>query len=135
MPLRICKELNETVVSSGFFDSIDYVLTDCDGVLWMGNEAIPGVADAVHALKKWGKHIIYVTNNSTKSRDEYLKKCETLGYPATMEDLISTSYCAALYLHSLNFKKKVYVLGSSGITSELDKFNISHLPIGVSYTF
>lgn len=48
------------------------------------------------------------------------------------ENIITTSYCAAAYLKSKNFQKKVYVLGSTGITQELDKANIQHLPVGVS---
>lgn len=45
---------------------------------------------------------------------------------------MTTSYCAAAYLKSKNFQKKVYVLGSTGITQELDKAHIQHLPVGVS---
>ncbi|KAJ8299298.1 hypothetical protein KUTeg_023358, partial [Tegillarca granosa] len=30
-----------------------------------------------------GKKIFYVTNNSGKSRKQYAKKCEDLGFPAT----------------------------------------------------
>ncbi|KAG8180311.1 hypothetical protein JTE90_028860 [Oedothorax gibbosus] len=131
MSLRKCLDFDETVVSSGFFDSIDYVLTDCDGVLWMGNEAIPGSVETIHALKKLGKHIIYVTNNSTKSRESYLAKCQKLGFPElTKDDVVSTAFCAAAYLKSLDFKKKVYVLGSQGITDELTSVGIRHLPIG-----
>lgn len=48
------------------------------------------------------------------------------------ENIMTTSYCAAAYLKSKNFQKKVYVLGSTGITQELDKANIQHLPVGVS---
>ncbi|GFT08092.1 glycerol-3-phosphate phosphatase [Nephila pilipes] len=130
MAPRSCVQIDNSVISSGFFNSFDYVLTDCDGVLWIGNDPIHNAAETLKALKSMGKHIIYVTNNSTKSRDDYLKKCEALGFPATLENIISTSYCAAAYLQSLNFKKKVYVLGSSGITAELEKINIPHLPIG-----
>ncbi|GFY47083.1 glycerol-3-phosphate phosphatase [Trichonephila inaurata madagascariensis] len=130
MAPRNCVQIDNSIISSGFFDSFDYVLTDCDGVLWMGNDPIPGAVETIKALKNAGKHIIYVTNNSTKSRDDYVKKCEGLGFPVTYDDIISTSYCAAAYLQSLNFKKKVYVFGSSGITLELEKVNIQHLPIG-----
>ncbi|XP_035221116.1 glycerol-3-phosphate phosphatase-like isoform X2 [Stegodyphus dumicola] len=130
MPSRSCKKVDESVISSGFFESFDYVLTDCDGVLWLGNVPIPGSIETIQALKKMGKHIIYVTNNSTKSREEYLKKCESLGFPATLDSIISTSYCVPCYLKSRNFQKKVYVFGSSGITHELEKANIQYLPIG-----
>jgi hypothetical protein len=30
-----------------------------------------------------GKRVFYVTNNSSKTRDEIVSKCSSLGYPAT----------------------------------------------------
>ncbi|XP_055941536.1 glycerol-3-phosphate phosphatase-like isoform X2 [Argiope bruennichi] len=99
MAPRSCKKIDESIISSGFLDSFDYVLTDCDGVLWMGNDAIPGSVETINILKN-------------------------------MDSIISTSYCAAVYLQSLNFKKKVYIFGSTGIAAELDEANIPHLPIG-----
>ncbi|CAL1288218.1 unnamed protein product [Larinioides sclopetarius] len=77
-----------------------------------------------------GKPVIYVTNNSSKSRDEYLEKYYTLGYPATVDVIFPSSYCVASYLQSINFEKMVYIFGSTGVAAELDKAGISHLPTG-----
>lgn len=65
---------------AAFLDSFDTVLTDCDGVLWMGDTAIDGSADALNQLRELGKRIFYVTNNSTKLRDEYVNKCRKLKF-------------------------------------------------------
>lgn len=65
---------------ASFLDSFDTVLTDCDGVLWMGDNAIDGSADALNQLRELGKKIFYVTNNSTKLRDEYVNKCRKLKF-------------------------------------------------------
>lgn len=117
-------------MTNEFLNSFDYVLTDCDGVLWIGQDAIPGSPETINALKRLGKKVFYVTNNSTRGREEYLKKCLSLGFNAELDDIFPTSYCVAIYLKYLNFKKKVYVFGSTGITSELDKVGIEYLPIG-----
>ena len=63
-----------------FLSSFDTVLTDCDGVLWNGPEAIKGSPETINKLRDSGKKIIYVTNNGTKSRKEYVKKCQSLGF-------------------------------------------------------
>ena len=63
-----------------FIDSFDTVLTDCDGVLWTGANAIEGSPETINLLRDAGKKIIYVTNNGTKSRREYVKKCQNLGF-------------------------------------------------------
>lgn len=49
------------------------------------------------------------------------------------EDIVSTSYLAAEYLHNLGFNKKVYVIGTEGVCKELDRFGIRHTDIGVSW--
>ena len=77
-----CQEitsLSETDVKS-FFDSFDTVLTDCDGVLWKGNNPIEGSPEMIHKFRQMGKKVIYVTNNSTKTRKEYVTKCTDLGF-------------------------------------------------------
>lgn len=113
-----------------FLNSFDNVLTDCDGVLWSGDNIIGRANDAVNKLRSLGKKIFYVTNNSTKSRDEYVKKCEKLGFIASKEEIVSSSFVMAQYLKQQGFNKKVYVVGTSGMTAELDNVGIAHTDIG-----
>ncbi|KAF6256470.1 HAD-like domain-containing protein [Scenedesmus sp. NREL 46B-D3] len=74
-----------------------------------------------------GKRLVFVTNNSTKSRAGYLGKFTGLGLNVNAEEIYSSSYAAAAYLESINFNKKVYVIGESGILEELDLKGIRHL--------
>lgn len=99
-----------------FLDDFDYILCDCDGVLWLNNSAIPGAPSALNKLRSLGKKIIFATNNSTKTREEFEQKLTKLGYECHLEELFPTSYSTAVYLNSIGFNKKVYVLGSSGIS-------------------
>lgn len=46
------------------------------------------------------------------------------------EHMISTSYLAAQYLKQANFNKKVYIVGSTGISRELDAIGIKHTGVG-----
>ena len=34
----------------------------------------------IHKFREMGKRVIYVTNNSTKTRKDYVKKCADLGF-------------------------------------------------------
>lgn len=58
--------------------------------------------------------MFFVTNNSTKSRAGYLKKFTDLGLSVKAEEIYSSSYAAAAYLDSINFKKKASAAGGRG---------------------
>ncbi|XP_060802705.1 glycerol-3-phosphate phosphatase isoform X2 [Amyelois transitella] len=113
-----------------FLNSFDTVLSDCDGVLWIDNNAIQGSADAMNYFRKLGKKIFYVTNNSTKIRSDFAAKAQQMGFIASQEEILSTAYLAAHYLKGIGFTKKVYVLGSNGIAEELKAVGIRHIGVG-----
>jgi ribosomal protein L30E len=63
--------------------SVETVLFDCDGVLWSGNgEQVAGAQDALNFIRSKGKKVCFVSNNSSKSRAEYLQRFHKLGMTA-----------------------------------------------------
>lgn len=124
-----CQQVTENNKNE-FLQSFDTVLVDCDGVLWHGTVPIPGASDALTKFRKMGKKVFFVTNNSSKTRQEFLGKFHSLRFEASKEDIYCTAYAAASYLKALNFNRKVYVVGSKGITQELEKVGIEHLGSG-----
>ena len=48
------------------------------------------------------------------------------------EEILCSSYLAAVYLKERNFEKTVYVVGGEGISQELDALGIKHCGVGVS---
>lgn len=108
-----------------FIDQYDHFLFDCDGVLWLDTDAIPGVVDFVDWLRQRLKTMAFVTNNSSKSRDTYLHKFDDLGFSKISKSSIyPTCYSAALVLEKqLNIEKgsKIWVLGDAGIMEELEE--------------
>jgi len=130
----VCKEvgsMSDTEVKD-WVNSFDTVMTDCDGVLWVGAEPIPGSPQMINRFRELGKRVFYVTNNSTKHRREYKTKVDKLGFGGSLDEIVGTAYLAATYLEQIGFdkSKKVYVVGSTGITQELDDVGIKYLPIG-----
>lgn len=113
-----------------FLDSIDTVLSDCDGVLWRETEVIPGSPETVDKFKQKGKRFFYITNNNTKTRSEFVEKCKKFGYTAAIDEIVCTSFLAAMYLKGKEFNKTAYVVGSPAIGKELEAVNIQHCGIG-----
>jgi phosphoglycolate phosphatase len=101
---------------------VEGFIFDCDGVLWKGDTLIEGVPETIEMLRRMGKKIIFVTNNSTKSRKAYQSKFSSMGLKAQLEEIYSSSFAAAAYLdaNKLPKDKKVYVVGEAGIPDELE---------------
>ncbi|CAL2269824.1 unnamed protein product [Prunus armeniaca] len=110
-------------------DSVQTFIFDCDGVIWKGDKLIDGVPETLDLLRSKGKRLVFVTNNSTKSRKQYGKKFETLGLNVNEEEIFASSFAAAAYLKSINFPKdkKVYVIGEEGILKELELAGYQYL--------
>ncbi|WOL20546.1 hypothetical protein Cni_G29351 [Canna indica] len=86
-----------------------------------GDKLIDGFPSTLQALRSLGKNLVFVTNNSTKSRKQYAKKFTSLGLDVSEEEIFSSSFAAAMFLKLRNFprEKKVYVIGEEGILEEL----------------
>lgn len=117
-----------------FMDSFDTIVTDCDGVLYINNDAIDGVPRALNLLRQYGKKVVFATNNSTKNRVQFMQKLRKLGYQANLNEVFPTSYASAIYLKQQNFRRSVYVLGSQGIADELDNVGIKNFGVGPDLT-
>lgn len=106
----------------------------CAGVLWITNDIINGSEKVMNRFQELGKQIYFVTNNSTKTRLEFLEKAHRLGFNITEDGIISTAYATAKYLQNRNFTKKVYLVGTTGIANELDNVGIRHTAPGPDVT-
>lgn len=114
-------ELLDTGNASRLYNSVDAFLFDCDGVIWKGDKLIDGVSETLHFLRSQGKKLVFVTNNSTKSRAQYASKFLSFGISVSLDEIFSSSFAAAMYLKTIEFPvdKKVYVIGGEGIIEEL----------------
>jgi 4-nitrophenyl phosphatase/phosphoglycolate phosphatase len=96
-----------------------------------GDSLIDGIPETLEKLRKAGKKMFFVTNNSTKSRAGYKKKFDSLGLDSIpAEEIFSSSFAAAAYLEQTKFKetgKKVYLIGEIGICQELDLIGVPYI--------
>ncbi|KAK9876687.1 hypothetical protein WA026_014066 [Henosepilachna vigintioctopunctata] len=113
-----------------FCNSIDTVLTSCEGVLWKNEKEIKGSSATLNRLREIGKQIFFITNNSMTTRDEFVKRAQNFGFILHKNEVISTSYLAAYYLKSKNFSDTAYAIGSRGLAKELEAVGIKYIGPG-----
>lgn len=70
---------------------------DLDGVVWLGQRAIPGSADAVARLRAEGYRVVFVTNNSEARLGDQEAKLAEVGIEAE-GDVITSALAAASIL-------------------------------------
>ncbi len=132
MPFNVPKLLTKASTLK-LLNQVDNFLFDCDGVIWDFPHAFPGSVECVNKLKSLGKNCFFVTNNSSKTRQEVLETCKKVGINNVKEeDIIVTTWVLGQYLKSINFKDKVYVIGNPAIGAELDAVGIRHIGIGTN---
>jgi len=98
----------------------DGFVFDVDGVLCRGETLIPRADEAIDRLRRGGKRVIFISNNSTKSREEYIAKFTRLGIPVKADDLVLSTFATAQYVANAWPSAKVYMIGAPGLRRELE---------------
>ena len=93
---------------------------DMDGVIWTMDDAVPGAAEAIARLRALGLSVSYLTNNSSKTRADYVAKLGLFGITAAEDDIMTSAYATSLVLAREGaVGKRAYVIGEQGLKNEL----------------
>lgn len=93
-------------------------LLDLDGTIYLGNSLIDGAEDFLKAVKAGGKKYCFLTNNSSRSAADYLKKLEKIGINAVPDEVLTSGQSAVSYLKKNYAGKSVYLLGTESLKKE-----------------
>jgi glycerol-1-phosphatase len=98
----------------------DVALLDLDGVVYVGDAAVPGVADALHRARRAGMRLAFVTNNAARPPTAVADRLNRLGVAAEASEVITSAQTAAHYLSErLPAGAAVLVVGTDGLTEAL----------------
>ena len=96
-------------------------LFDMDGTLYLGNRLYDFTLELLDTLKRTGRRYLFMTNNSSKSVEDYILKLQKLGIEATREDFITSSQATAYYLKKHFPNHRLYVCGTRSLKKELER--------------
>jgi HAD superfamily hydrolase (TIGR01450 family) len=117
-------ELSQTAeIQNMVNNNIDAFVFDCDGVLWTGNNAIPGAVDVIGKLRDAGKKIVFLSNSAVKTPSDLVAKARLMGFSINHEEVMTSGLAAAQLLKSLNLRygATVYVVGENGLCKTLEE--------------
>jgi HAD superfamily hydrolase (TIGR01457 family) len=96
------------------------ILLDGDGVLWKSNQPIPGIKPFFDLLNDLGVRWALLTNNNTRTAQDYIDKLENFGISAGPSSVFTSSTVTADYLLEKYGKDAVlHVVGMDGLTRTL----------------
>lgn len=108
-------------------------ICDMDGVIYHGNQLLPGVKEFVKWLKDNDKHFLFLTNSSERSRIELCQKLKRLGLEVDASHFYSSALATAEFLSTQKPGCSAFVIGEPGLINALYEKGISMNDVNPDY--
>ncbi|MBO8475527.1 MAG: HAD-IIA family hydrolase [Bacteroidetes bacterium] len=101
---------------------IKHVALDMDGTIYMGSTLFDFTIPFLNTLTANGIGYSFLTNNPTKSQEDYLKKLEKLGIHATKDEMYTTAIATIDYI-KVHFPdaRRLFILGTPSMIAEFER--------------
>lgn len=92
---------------------------DLDGTIYLGDTALPGAAETVAALRAAGRRTIFLSNNPTRTRQQYVEKLSRMGIPVAIDDVVTSPLVLRQWLLRTAPAARLFVVGEEPLKHEL----------------
>jgi 4-nitrophenyl phosphatase len=118
---------------SGFNPAnIHGLIFDMDGVLWRGEQLLPGARELLVYLKESITPYAFATNNATKTAEQISAEGQMRGLPILPEQVFTSSMAAVSLAQShLQEGAQLFVIGEGGLRQPLKEAGFELLPSAV----
>ena len=100
--------------------SLRGLVIDMDGVLWHGEEPLPGVAEFFETLSQQGIKFVLATNNPSKRPEEFAEKARRHGIPVETENVVTCVQAVIFYLQQKYAPgSRVHVIGELALKDQI----------------
>lgn len=100
------------------FKDIKLFMLDMDGTIYLGNRLIDGAKEFLEKVQKSGKEYIFLTNNSSKNRQNYREKLQNLGIEASLDQIFTSGEATTIYLKKQAKGKRIFLLGTESLENQ-----------------
>ncbi len=98
----------------------DLAMLDLDGVVYVGDHAVPGAADHLAAARAAGQRVAFITNNAARPPEVVAAHLTELGVAAERDDVVTSAQAAAgLLLSRFGAGARILCLGGDGLREAL----------------
>lgn len=101
------------------FNAIKGFICDMDGVIYHGNQILPGVREFIQWLQEEHKEYLFLTNNSGYTRRELNQKLARMGLDVPEEHFYTSALATAAFLKQQAPGCSVFAIGEAGLLNAL----------------
>ncbi|HEX2051532.1 MAG TPA: HAD-IIA family hydrolase [Actinomycetota bacterium] len=104
-------------------DRFDAFVVDLDGVVYLGERAVPRSPETIRELRARGKRLLFLTNDPRSSRARYAHRLAGIGVPADESEILTSGAATAQFLTERAGLRgaPVYVVGSPAFKAEMER--------------
>ena len=108
-------------------------ICDMDGVIYHGNQVLPGVVEFIDWLHKENKEFLFLTNNSGYTPRELQQKLARMGLDVSEEHFYTSALATAAFLKEQAPGCSVYAIGEAGLLNALYDAGITMNDVNPDY--
>ncbi len=108
-------------------------ICDMDGVIYHGNQVLPGVAEFIQWLQEEKKEYLFLTNNSGYTPRELHQKLARMGLEVPEEHFYTSALATAAFLKEQAPGCSAYVIGEAGLLNALYDAGITMNDVNPDY--
>ncbi len=108
-------------------------ICDMDGVIYHGNQVLPGVVEFIDWLHKENKEFLFLTNNSGYTPRELQQKLARMGLDVSEEHFYTSALATAAFLKEQAPGCSVYSIGEAGLLNALYDAGITMNDVNPDY--
>ncbi len=94
-------------------------LLDMDGTIYEENRVFDGTVDLLETIEARGGRYVFLTNNSSRSVEDYIKKVRAMGIRADRDNFFTSAQATVLYLQENLPGGLIYCQGTESLVKEL----------------
>jgi NagD protein len=97
----------------------DGYIFDLDGTIYLGDILLSGAAELLAALRAEGRRVAFLSNNPTKTREQYVAKLQGMGVRAELGEVVNSSHVMVQWLLTHAPGATLFVCGEAPLIGEL----------------
>ena len=105
-------------------EGVKAVFLDLDGTVYLGGELIPGALEFLSRCEKQGVQRFFLSNNSSRSVEQYVTKLHKMNIPCTADDVLLSTHDLLSWLKQEGVNK-TWAIATEGMCQMMEDVGIS----------